>query len=463
MKLDLAVVNGTAFVDGCFRKCDIGISGGKIAAVCEPGLLPEAAQMIDAGGHYILPGVVDSHVHIRDPGHAERENFFTGTRAAAAGGTCTIVEMPTSMPPQYKKEILDNRIRIADEQACCDFAMYGAAGGEFPEEITKLAKEGIVAFKTFLQAPAPNRIQEYVGLTTLDNGAMMRVMTEVAKTKCRLFCHAESDPMIQENIRRLRAMGRVDPMAHCESRPPITEYSVIESLITMAKATGAKLGLVHVSTVEGMEMIKKAKYEGMDILAETCPQYLLMDETLMEKVGVYAKCNPPLRKREIVEKLWDYVNDGTVDFIGSDHSPYCFHEKDPGLTDIFAAPPGFPGMDHHVPLLLDAALRGKMTLEKLVEMTSIGPARCFNLFPQKGNIAAGADGDLTIVDPNGKTLLEKQKSYSLARELYLLHDNEGLRGSVEYTVVRGKIVMDHGVVEESMRGWGKVVLATTRE
>lgn len=200
--------------------------------------------------------------------------------------------------------------------------------------------------------------------------------------------HAENNDLITYNIAKMRAEGHTKPLDHCKSRPPITEYSTVAKLIMFAKETGCTLELAHMSTVESMELARKARFEGQKVFVETCPHYLLLDETALEKYGPFARCNPPLRPKETVEKLWDYVNDGTIDFIGSDHGPFLLSEKEQGNEDIFKAFCGAPGVDLRLPLMLDAAARGKTTIERVVELLCVNPARCFNIYPQKGTISA---------------------------------------------------------------------------
>jgi dihydropyrimidinase/allantoinase len=198
MRLDLAVINGLVYLDGMFRKADIGIKDEKFAMITECGKLPEAEKVIDAEGKYVIPGGIDTHVHFRDPGHPERGTFYTESMAAAAGGTTTILEHPISSPPQYNKEILDNRKKVAAERGCIvDYAFYGAAGGQYPEEITKIAKEGIVAYKSFLHQAPEGREKEFVGLTMANDYEIYVCMKEVAKTGLMLASHAENNDIIQ--------------------------------------------------------------------------------------------------------------------------------------------------------------------------------------------------------------------------------------------------------------------------
>lgn len=455
--LDLAVVNGLVFIEGGFRKADVGIQDGKFALVGAPGSLPEAKRTIDAAGKYVLPGGIDTHVHYRDPGHAERETFQVGTRAAAAGGCTTFFEHPISIPPQYNAEILHNRLDLCKKGSCVDYCFYGAAGGEFPEEIVPLSKEGVVAYKTFLHQAPEGRDAEFKGLTSANNAELMRALEEVKKTGLPLAAHAEDNELVTGNIKRLRAEGRTYPLAHCESRPPIVEVEAIAKMLRFGKETGCPVELVHVSTCGAMELAKKAKQGGQTVYVETCPHYLLLDESYVEKYGAYAKCNPALRKKEEIDKLWDYVNDGTVDFIGSDHSPYLVSEKEKSPDDIFVAPSGFPGIDLRLPLMLTEAKKGRVSIERVVELLCVNPAKCFNIFPQKGTISAGADGDLVIVDMNKEYEFDAKNSYSQARDIMKVFQGWKLGCSVDYTVVRGRVVVENGVVDESAAGWGEFV------
>ena len=471
--LDLVVKNGKVYVDGSFRECDVGIKNGKFVLVGMSGTLPEAQRTIDATGKYVIPGGIDTHVHYRDPGHWERETFEVGSRAAAAGGCTTFFEHPISMPPQWKAEILQNRLDICtgkdspandrhEKGVCVDFCFYGAAGGQHPEAIEPLSHAGIVAYKTFLHDAPEGREQEFEGLTSSNNDQLYRVLQEVKKTGLPLAAHAEDNELVTGFIKRLREEGRQgENIAHCLSRPPIVEIEAISKMLKFAKDVGCPIELVHVSSWEAMELAKQAKAEGQKVFVETCPHYLLLDESYVEKFGAYAKCNPALRKKEEVEKLWDYVLDGTVDFIGSDHSPYLVSEKDKldknGNKDIFLSPAGFPGIDLRLPLMLTEAKKRRVSMERVVELLCVNPAKCFNIYPQKGTISAGADADLVIVDMGHEHTFQAKDSYSQARDTMKVFEGWRLGCSVDYTVVRGRVVVENGVVDESAAGWGQMV------
>lgn len=460
--LDLILKNAKVYLEDRFVEgVSVGVQAGRITAIAAPECMPEGARTLDLTGEYLIPGTIDTHMHVRDPGHTERGTFYTETMAAAAGGVTTILEQPISVPPQHNVEILERRIARAEAQCVVDFAFYGAAGGEYLEDIAQLAADGrIVAYKTFLHAPPEGREQEFQGLTMADDAQLYAGMRELAKTG--LFCafHAENNDMISANIRRLRAEGRVSPEYHCVSRPTVAEVTSVERILNFVRETGARVEIAHVSCPEVMELLRQAKKDGLPVYVETCPHYLFLTEEDMVKFGPYAKCNPPVRSRAQAEKLWDYINDGTVDYMGSDHSPFLVEEKTRGLKDIFAAAAGFPGADLRLPLMLDAVAEGRTTLEKVVELLSVNPARCFGLYPTKGTIQVGADADFTLFRMDRHTVVDKARNYSHARDIAIPYDGRELKCAVTGTIVRGRVVMRDGVVDETAKAYGHLVVPT---
>ncbi len=456
--LDLLIKNGTVYINGKFQKVNIGIKNEKIVEIVSGNIIPESKAYLDIFGQYLLPGTIDTHVHVRDPGHVERGNFYTETMAAASGGVTTIIEHPISIPPQYNIEILENRIKKAEEQCVVDFAFYGAAGAEFLDEIKKLADDGrIVAFKTFLHAAPEGREQEFRGLTMANDAELYKGMKELAKTGLIAAFHAENNDMIQNNIDELKRAGKTTFKYHYISRPPIAEITSVERVLNFARETGAKVEIAHVSTPEAMELIKNAKAEGMKVYCETCPHYLFLSEEDVDKLGPFAKCNPPLRSKESAERLWNYVNDGTVDFIGSDHSPFLYSEKEKGLDDIFKAAAGFPGVDLRLPLMLEAVYEGRVALERVVELLSENPAKCFGIYPQKGTIRIDADADFAVIDMNKVTIVNKEKCYSHAKDIAIPYEGKKLRGQITAVIVRGRVLARDGVVDEDLKAYGKLV------
>lgn len=460
--VDLILKNGIAYIDGSFIKANVIVSNEKIVSITTNDMFPDATKIIDLKGQYVLPGTIDTHVHVRDPGHIERGDFYTETLAAAAGGVTTIMEHPISIPPQYNVEILENRIKRAAMLSNVDFCFYGAAGGEHPEEITKLAKDGrIVAFKSFLHAAPEGREKEFKGLTMANDYQLLMGMKELAKTGLICAFHSENNDIIQNNIKKFRDEGKTSPIYHALSRPPFTEYQSVQRVLEFARETGARVEIAHISTPQAMEIVKEAKREGIQVYAETCPHYLFLTEDDLIKYGPFAKCNPPLRSKELSDELWNYVNDGTVDYIGSDHSPFLFSEKTKGNEDIFAAVSGFPGIDLRLPLMIDAFIQKKIALERVVELLAVNPAKIFNIYPQKGAIRVGSDADFVVVDLHDTTVVDKEKNYSHAKNIAIPYDGKKLHCKLNYTILRGEVVMENGIVGKGHKGFGKLVIPNT--
>lgn len=460
---DLIIEHGQVFLQGTLVSCALGIQNGQIEAILNDAGSMQAKTRIDAKGKIVLPGGIDTHVHFRDPGNSERETFETGSAAAASGGVTLVLEHPVSNPPQYNKEILDIRKKVAQPQAHIDYMFYGAAGGEFTNEIVPLSKEGIAGYKSFLHVPPKGREKEFTGLTMSDDGQIYDVFHEIAKTGMISAVHCENDEIIRRLIARFTSEGRTDLKAHIESRPLISEVECIEKMIRMARETGVTLLCAHVSSAEGMELIKQAKAKGQKIYAETCPHYLILDESDFYRVGPYARCNPPLRPREEADKLWKYVNDGTVDFMASDHSPFLPTEKEVGFTNIFMAGSGLIGIDLRVPLTLDCVNKGQLSLAKAVDLLSTNAAKAFNVFPRKGAIQIGADADLMIVDMNQETVVDHRNCYSKSAASSRVYEGRKLSCKITHTICRGRIVMEDGKVSPSTTGWGKLVVPNRAE
>jgi allantoinase len=453
--VDIVIKNIKAFINGSFLNVGVAVDDGKIVAIAEEKFLPEGREVIDGKCNYLLPGTIDPHVHLRDPGHPERETFETGTKAAAAGGVTTILEMPISVPPPYSAELVERRIRLAEPQAVVDFALFGAVGADKLEYIESCAKSGIIAFKTFFQRAQKGREEEFEGLTMENTGLQFKGLQEVSKTNKLLAIHCENNDMIQTFIKELRERGKVDAEAHALSHPPICEIETVSKLLLFAKQTGAKIDFVHISTPESMELIKKAKLEGQEVYLETCPHYLFLTIEDLRKYGPYAKCNPPLRSREIRDKLWNYINDGTIDFIGSDHAPFTDSEKQKGLDNIFNAPAGFPGLELRLPLMLTAVKKGNLSFKRAIELISTNPAKVFGLYPKKGIIRVGSDADLVLVDMEKEFIVDNTKMFTKARDIATVYKGWKLIGKPLMTMVRGRVVFEKDQIVPGVVGWGK--------
>ena len=453
--VDLVIRNAQVYSNGELVPGGLAIDGGKIVAIGDERFLPAGREELDAGGKAVLPGVVDSHMHVRDPGHRERGTFVTESMACASAGVTTFLEHPISCPPPYSPEILQKRKDSAAPQSLVDYAFFGAAGSEFTNEIGRVAKEGIVAFKTFLHEAPEGRDEEFRGLTMANDGAILDGFAAVAETGLILTVHAENNDMIQRLIKKFRAEGKTGFEYHALSRPELAEIETVEKLIRFARETGMRIAFAHVSTPEAMELIVRARRAGQEVYLETCPHYLFLTDATIAKIGPFAKGNPPLRSRESMEKLWDYVRDVSVDYIGSDHSPFLLSEKEKGLKDIFTAAAGSPCVEMSLALMLTAVRDGKLTLKRCVELMSENAARIFGLFPRKGILAVGADADLVVVDRDTVWKVSNDDLVTHAKAIGTMYNGMELIGRPVHTVVRGRIVMRDRKVDASAQGWGK--------
>jgi len=453
-RVDLAIKSDKVFIDGRLIDCYIGVKDGIITAISKEKL--EADEVIDAEGKMVLPGTVDPHVHIRAPGHDERETFESGSKDAALGGVTTIIEMPISVPPPHSPEIVERRIDVAEKEVVVDIAFFGAAGTDCLDDIIPCAESGIVAFKTFLHEAPPGRKEEFIGLTAPNTGDQYELMEKVAQTGVMIGFHAENNDMINKNVARLRSEGKISPIYHGRSRPPVVEIETASKILLFAEKTGAKIEMCHISTPEVVELVNEAKCKGVYAIAETCPHYLFLNENALNKVGVFAKCNPPLRSEEEQQGMWKMVNNGSIDIIGSDHAPYTKEEKERGSEDIFVPPAGFPGLSTRLPLLFTAVKEGKMELERMVELICENPARVFGLYPKKGTIALGSDADFVIFDPDKKGIISKDKMFTKCRDSALVYDGWGVYGKPEKTIVRGNVIFDNGEITVSP-GYGEII------
>ncbi len=461
MEYQLIVKNAKYYAADRFWDGDILIADGKITAIMESGGSQwlAAENTIDARGLIVAPGFIDSHVHFREPGSPDRENFFSGSCAAAAGGITTFCEMPNSCPPPNCVANLQRRIDLAEEKSVVDFAMFGAAGYGNTQQFASLLEQGVIAFKTFLQPSPAGREEEFAGLTANGDGELYAMMRAGAVSGGRYFFHCEDADLIAMLERELHEAGEEGYDFHYRSRCDLAEVAVVEKIIRFAEATGCKAGIVHITVPESCRLIKEAKARGVDIAAETCFQYLIYDESAIDRFGPCAKTNPPFRSRQDVEGLWPYLLDGTINMIGSDHAPLTADEKKRGEKQIWKAFSGIAGVEVMLPLMLDQVAKGRISLAQLIRSMSENTARLYGLYPRKGAIAVGSDADLTIIDPEREYTLSSADMYTMAHANNRMFDGLRLKGRPVFTVSRGRVVMSEGKVDTAARGHGRFVAA----
>jgi allantoinase len=436
MALDLLIRNGKIVTtQGIYEGDDIAVEKGKIVALDKGGTFSGAKETIDAAGKYVLPGIIDAHVHFREPGDTYKEDFETGSMAAAAGGVTTVCDMPNNQPFCSTVEAFRQKKESISKKAYVDYGLVAAIVGETVEEVPKLAEAGINVFKIFMGATVG-------GVPAPDDGGMLRAFQLVAETGLRIGVHAENNPIMDYLTAKLKEAGRTDPLAHVEARPPVAEAEAIQRAILFAADTGCNLHIYHLSSKEGVELIKAAQEKGVGVSAETGPHYLLLDSDYMKKVGSILKMNPPVRSREHGEALWRGLLDGTVEVIATDHSPHTPEEKI--KENIWEAIPGFTGVETSVPLMLTQVNEGRLSLITYVKRASENPARLFNLYPRKGTIQIGTDADFTIVDMTKEGVINIEKLHSKSK--ITPFDGWRVKGLPVYAIVRGNVVMKDGEI-----------------
>ena len=435
----------------------IAIDRGRIMALVPAGEgRPEAGRTVDLDGALVLPGVIDTHTHARDPSVDRREDFATATAAAAAGGITTILEMPISSPAVSDAAIWRRRLSIVGPKAHVDFGLYGGAGGDNLDTIEELAAEGAVAFKTFRTPRPVGREAEFVGLVATDPAEHLAALEMVARTGLVSVVHAEDPQLLAAREQALRTGPARDAAIHARWRPPVVEESSVAQSLELARAAGARIQIAHASTPHAVELVSRARADGVKATVETCPHYLFLDETALERHGGFAKINPPLRSAALVEGLWDRVRAGEVDVIGSDHSPFLAEEKTPPDGDVWKALPGAPGLESLLPLLLTALGDGRLSLDRLLALTSGNAARIFGL-ERKGRLAVGADADLAVVGVGGSWRLDPETWLTRSRGTAAIWAGREVTGQVRSTWLRGACVWDVSSGLVGAAGWGRVV------
>jgi allantoinase len=381
------IENGKVVRGGRLTRANILIEDGSIEYV---GVRKTkgADKRIDAKGRVILPGLVDGHAHLHDPAFTNREDFTTGTCAAAAGGVTTVVEMVLSTPVDTPDRV-KAKIELGRRSSLIDFSLHaGMMKLNNLPNIAAIASLGVRSFKTFTCKPYG-----------ADDHTLMSLMRETSMRNSILNVHAEDEQTANENFDRLTAEGRKDPMAHVEWKPNMAEERAVRNVVEFSRMLKARLHISHMSTREGVEIVRKNKRLRVKVTAETCPHYLTFTRGDMKKQGPYLKMNPSLKGPKDVQALWKGLRDGTIDMVTSEHAPGERAEKEVGWTDIWKAWGGVPAIETMLPVLLSEGVnKRQLSLITLQRVCCENPARIFGFYPRKGAIQKGADADLVIVD-----------------------------------------------------------------
>jgi allantoinase len=423
---------------------DILVGGGRILRV-EPGLegklTADIVERLD--GRLILPGAIDPHVHFEEPGNTRREDFESGTRAAAAGGITLVIEHPLSDPPTTTTDRYVAKRELVSRHAHVDFGLWGGAVPGNVDEMPGMVEAGAGGFKAFMLESEP----DYPGL---DDDRLLTAMKLAAELGTTMLVHAEDGSIIEAATAQLQAAGRKDAIAWAESRPAISEVEAVGRAIALAHQASCRAHLVHLTTGESVALAAEARRRGDQVCVETCPHYLLFDSSALARLGPWVKCAPPLRSRYEVERLWEHVLAGRVDFIGSDHAPWEYSEKSVGLDDIWAARNGLQSLQFTTVLMLDSGAQRGLALDALVRLLSTNIAQWLGIFPQKGTIQPGSDADLAVYRAGVSHLLRADDL--LDKQKWTPYEGTTVAYQVEATMLRGAWVYRDGVVTEPPRG-----------
>ena len=425
MSFDLVIRNGILVNHDGEGRRDVGVAGGRIAAIGDLARA-DAGEIVDAQGLHVLPGVIDSQVHFREPGLTHKEDLETGSRAAVLGGVTGVFEMPNTNPPTTTRAAIEDKLARAKDRMHCDYAFYAGATPQNVGALADLEKmPGVCGVKAFLGSSTGTLL-----LSHPDD-----ILAALKSGKRRVAVHSEDEDRLEAR-KGLRVKG--DPRSHPVWRDEETARASTERVLRLAREAGRRLHVLHVTTAEELPLLAASR----DLATvETTPQHLtLAAPECYERLGTYAQMNPPIRDARHRDALWQAVREGLIDVIGSDHAPHTREEKDKTYPDT---PSGMPGVQTLATILLDHVNAGRLTLERFVDLTSAGAARIFGI-AGKGRIARGFDADFTIVDLKKKRKIEN--SWIASRCGWTPFDGMTTTGWPIATIIRGKTVMrDHAL------------------
>jgi allantoinase len=445
-----AVRGGRLVLPDRIIEADLLVAEGRIAAIA-PWSVPAAGADVDARGLLVMAGMIDPHVHMRDPDSSGRDDFPHCTAAAAVGGVTTVFDMPNTEPAVGSAATLTAKRDSLAGRSHVDFALYGGAGASNAALIGEQAEAGAIAFKSFMNAPSPAQGEAGLSRCLPDDLSFFDAMRAIAASGRIGVLHAENDTICTGLAARMAQAGRNDALAHAHSRPAFAEAEAVGRAIVLARAAGAAISFAHVSTGAALGAIRAAKAAGQRVTAEATPHHLLLDEGELARLGPYGKINPPLRHPDERVALWAGLGDGGIDFIGTDHAPYGVAEKEAGWAEIWRAPSGAHGLETALPMLLGQALAGRITLPQLTCLVSRNVARIFGLYPRKGELMAGADADFILVDPDWRGTVERGRLHSLTRDAARLWDGRPLRARIAASYLRGRAIARNGAVVDGRR------------
>jgi dihydropyrimidinase len=441
MGFDTIIVNGRVATATDTYTSDVAISQGKISAVGQSLPRDNATKIIDAAGKFVFPGGIDVHTHLDMPfgGTTSADDFETGTRAAAFGGTTTLIDFAIQYKGQTLRTAFDTWMQKASGKAVCDYAFHciitDLADAQL-DEMNALVREGITSFKLFMAYP---------GVFMLDDGSIFKALRATADNGGLVCMHAENGGVIDVIVQQALAEGKKAPKYHALTRPTTAEAEAVARAIALAEMAGAPVYIVHLSCNDALEKVREARDRGLPVYAETCPQYLYLSLENMDLPGFEGAkyvFTPPLREKWHQEKLWNGLKSDHLQVVSTDHCPFCFKEqKELGRDDFTKIPNGGPGIEHRMSLIYSGGVAGgRFSVNRFVELVSTTPAKLFGLYPRKGTIAVGSDADLVIFDPNRKHTISAQTHHM--RVDYSMFEGVQVTGMPDTVLSRGCVVAD---------------------
>jgi len=446
MQADLIIHNGKIVSPDNVIDASLAIKDGRVLAVGAAEAMPPGAETFDASGLHILPGAIDVHVHFRDPGYPHKEDWESGTAAAAFGGVTTVFDMPNTIPPTGTADILAAKHAIAASKAHVDFGLYAVLGEDTIENVPALVEGGVIGFKLYMG-------NTFGKIASPSTGATLEAFEVVAATGKRISLHAETNSIMERRQSRLMQAGKIDQFAHLAARPAVVAIEAVSRAAVLAEWTGARIHILHISSADELRPLREAKARGVDITGETCPHYLLLSTEDYARVPGVIAVNPPVREARNREPLWNALLDGTIDLIATDHAPHSPGEKT--RNDIWTVDCGFPGVETQMPLMLTEVNAGRMTICDYVRKSAYNPARIWGLYPHKGNLQPGADADIAMVDLKREHTIRDAEIQS--RSKISPWDGRKIRGLPIHTLVRGRFVMKDRTLVPATKGWGQSV------
>jgi dihydropyrimidinase len=449
--MTILIRGGTVVSAAGASPMDVVIDGEKVAALVAPGsevlgsLAESAERVIDATGRYVVPGGVDGHTHMEMPfgGTTASDTFETGSRAAAWGGTTTIVDFIVHRSGEPVLDGIAAWHDKADGNCAIDFGFHQILSGvddDALKAMDELMREGVTSFKLFMGYP---------GVFFSDDGQILRTMQAAADSGALVMMHAENGIAIDVLVAQALARGQRAPGYHGTTRPWETEEEATHRAIMLARIAGAPLYIVHMSAKQAVATLARARDEGLNVFGETCPQYLYLslEEHLFAPGFEGAKyvCSTPLRSRAEghQDELWNYLRTNDLSVVSTDHCPFCMKEqKELGVDDFSRIPNGIGGVEHRMDLIYQGVVDGRISLARWVELCATTPARMFGLYPQKGAILAGADADVVVYDPAGTTTIGVDTHHM--RLDYSAYEGTVVAGHVDTVISRGRVVVDDG-------------------